>query len=158
MIKAKQILKDKFWIIEDNGERLGTLSAEDEKYVFSTKSGVKFYNTTKQLERNIGKIQFDNDKIQVSAPDTTNDVYGYPTRCLPYNPMYDVKRKLPLFTKSDKSKSVYCAGYYLVRFNVEWLKSYCPKLITIERNEYIGPFKTDIEMRQELSRVNKRTD
>ena len=69
--------------------------------------------------------------------------------------MYDVKRKLPLFTKSNKSKSAYCAGYYVIKFDKGWVKSFCPKLITIERNESKGPFKTDLEMRQELSRVNR---
>jgi hypothetical protein len=69
--------------------------------------------------------------------------------------MYDVKRKLPLFTKSKKSKSAYCAGYYIIRFDKGWVKSFCPKLITIERYEFKGPFKTEIEMRSELSRVNR---
>ena len=31
MIKAKPILKNKFWIIENNGERIGTLSKQDDK-------------------------------------------------------------------------------------------------------------------------------
>ena len=87
----------------------------------------------------------------------TKDVHGYPTRTIPYNSMFDIQRKLPLFTKSEKSKSVYCAGYYLIKFNVNWLKSYCPKLITVERNEYMGPYKTELEMKLALSHVN-RTD
>jgi hypothetical protein len=70
--------------------------------------------------------------------------------------MYDVKRKLPLFTKSSKSKSLYCAGYYTIKFEKGWVKSFCPKLITIERYEYRGPFKTELEMRTELSRVNAK--
>jgi len=68
--------------------------------------------------------------------------------------MLDVKRKLPLFTKSQKSKSLYCAGYYVIRFEKGWVKSFCPKLITVERYKTHGPFKTELEMRQELSRVN----
>ena len=69
--------------------------------------------------------------------------------------MYDVKRKLPLFTKSAKSNSLYCAGYYIIHFDKGWVKSFCPKLVTIERYESKGPFKTDIEMRQELSIANR---
>jgi hypothetical protein len=69
--------------------------------------------------------------------------------------MYDVKRKLPLFTKSDKSKSMYCAGYYIIRFDKGWVKSFCPKLITLERYEYKGPFTSDIEMRSELSNASR---
>jgi hypothetical protein len=38
-------------------------------------------------------------------------------------------------------------------FDKGWVKSFCPKLITVERYETKGPFKTEIEMRQELSRA-----
>ena len=80
-------------------------------------------------------------------------VHGFPTSVTPYNTMYDVKRKLPLFTKSDKSKSAYCAGYYIIRFDKAWTKSFCPKLITLDRYENKGPFKTELEMREELRRA-----
>ena len=69
--------------------------------------------------------------------------------------MYDIQKKLPLFTKSKDSKSLYCAGYYVIRFEKGWVKSFCPKLITLQRYQYKGPFKTDLEMKQVLSSVNK---
>ena len=72
-----------------------------------------------------------------------------PTSCESFNELYDVQRK-PLFSKSNNPKSLYCAGYYCIRFEKGWVKSFCPKLITLERYEYRGPFKTDIEMRLEL--------
>ena len=35
-IKAKPILKNKFWIIESDGQRIGTLSKqEDKRYMYS---------------------------------------------------------------------------------------------------------------------------
>ena len=70
--------------------------------------------------------------------------------------MFNVQKKLPLFTKSPDSKSLYCAGYYIIRFDKGWVKSFCPKLITIERYENKGPFKTELEMKQVLS--NARSD
>lgn len=69
--------------------------------------------------------------------------------------MFDVKRHLPLFTKSNKSKSVYCAGYYIIKFDKGWVKSFCPKLITVERYQYEGPFKTELEMKQRLNNANR---
>jgi hypothetical protein len=50
---------------------------------------------------------------------------------------------------------LYCAGYYIIRFDKGWVKSHCPKLITLERYPYNGPFKSELEMRSELSRVNR---
>jgi len=156
MIKAKPILKNKFWLVEDEGERIGTLSVNDDKFMLSDKSGTRFFDNEKQLKKKLGKdFLFDALEIKETLP-AISEVHGYPTSNLPYNSMFDVKRKLPLFTKSEKSKSIYCAGYYVIRFDKGWVKSFCPKLITIERYGYKGPFKTEIEMRQELSRVNSK--
>ena len=69
--------------------------------------------------------------------------------------MYDLKKKRALFTKSKKSKSLYCAGYFIIHFDKGWVKSFCPKEVTLEKYEHKGPFKTELEMRQELSRANR---
>lgn len=154
-IKAKPILDNKFWIVEDEGVRVGTLSRDEEKFIFSKKGEISFFKSESQLKKTFGK-NFLTAKISVPEEQQTNNVvHGYPTRSQPFNGMYDISRKLPLFTKSEKSKSVYCAGYYLIKFNTNWLKSFCPKLITIERNEYKGPFKTELEMKATLSNVNR---
>ena len=150
-IKAKEVLKGKFWIVEENGNKVGTLSAAEECYTFSCATGVEVFSSFNQLKEKLGKVNWTAGDAPV---DGEKDCHGYPTSCIPYNPMYDVKNKLPLFTKSNKSKSLYCGGYYCIEFEKGWVKSFCPKLITIERYNYSGPFKTDIEMRTELSRVN----
>lgn len=152
-IKAKEILKNKFWIVEDEGARIGTITLSEDQYMFSDKSGTHFC-TEKQLKKYLGKdVHWSQLNITESK---IKEVHGYPTSSEPFNSMYDVKKKLPLFTKSEKSKSLYCAGYYVIKFDKGWVKSFCPKLITIERYESRGPFKTEIEMRQELSHVNSK--
>ena len=154
-IKAKPILENKFWIVEDEGVRVGTLTKEDEGFVVTQKGKIDFYKNERQLKKTFG-----NNFLVATIKDNNNksvkDVHGYPTRTTPYNSMYDIQRKLPLFTKSEKSKSLYCAGYYIIHFDKGWVKSFCPKLITVERYETRGPFKTEIEMRQELSRANTK--
>ena len=155
-VKAKPIVDGKFWIVEEGGERLGTLSFNEEKFMFSSKQGTRFYNNERQLKKEFGKDMFW-DKLEITETVVDkNEVHGYPTSTVPYNSMYDVRRKLPLFTKSDKSKSLYCAGYYIIRFDKGWVKSFCPKLITCERYETKGPFKSELEMRQELSKANAK--
>lgn len=153
-IEAKLIINDKFWIVEDAGVRIGTLSKDGEGFLLSKKGEVTFFKDEQQLKKTFGK-NFLSNKISTLKIEKENSVYGYPCKTEAYNSMYDIKRKLPLFTKSEKSKSVYCAGYYLIKFNVNWLKSFCPKLITVERNEYLGPFKTEIEMRVALANVSR---
>ena len=156
-LSAKEILKDKFWIVESEGEKVGTLSInEEQQYMLSNNNGTRFFKNIKQLAKNLdAEITW----TSVSSNTVTKDehmMYGYPTSCRPYNPVFNVQDKLALFTKSEKSKSLYCAGYFIIQFDKGWVKSFCPKMITIERYETRGPFKTEIEMRQELSRVNAK--
>jgi hypothetical protein len=152
--KAKPVLEDKFWIVEQEGVKIGTLSKNEEGFVVNSAGKIDLYKTERQLKKTYGS-NFLVANIKDTTGNTTKDVHGYPTRTMPYNSMFDIQRKLPLFTKSQKSKSVYCAGYYLIKFNVNWLKSYCPKLITVERNEYMGPYKTELEMKMALNHVNR---
>ena len=155
-IHAKPIIADKFWIVEENGEKIATLRKnEDNRFVMSNETGVKIYQTKVDLTKEFGKNFFTVKILKESNDSLPNEVHGYPTSTSPHNPLYDVKRKLPLFTKSEDSKSLYCAGYYTIKFEKGWVKSFCPKLITLQRYPYNGPFKTEIEMKQVLSNVSK---
>jgi len=157
-IKTKTILKDKFWILEDEGVRIGTLSISDDKFMFSGPQGTKYFNSERALKKTFGSNVLINEVTNTVNEEVTADkeVYNYPTSTTPFNPLLDVQRKLPLFTKSNKSKSLYCAGYYIIHFDKGWVKSFCPKLITVERYEFKGPFKNEIEMRQALSNANAK--
>lgn len=50
-IKAKPVLTDKFWIVEDEGVRIGTLSKSDEGFVVSAKGKVDYYKSESQLKK-----------------------------------------------------------------------------------------------------------
>lgn len=151
-LHAKPIIDGKFWIVERDGEKVGTLhKKENNKFILSGQKGESFFGKKEELIKAFGKDFFGTKiKTTVSAAEV-RDVYGYPAGRYPHNPMYNVKKKLPLFTKSPESKSLYCAGYYIIRFEKGWVKSFCPKLITIERYENKGPFKSELEMKQVLS-------
>jgi len=152
---AKPIIDEKFWIVEEEGVRVGTLRKNDEdRFVLSNKTGIQVFKDKGSLRKEFGKDFF--VKIVKEADDAEElEVHGYPSSVVPHNPMFDVQRKLPLFTKSKDSKSLYCAGYYVIKFDKGWVKSFCPKLITIQRYPSKGPFKTELEMKQVLSSVNK---
>jgi len=158
-LKAKPVLKDKFWIIENNDERIGTMSWNDDRYMYSTSKETCFFDNKRQMRKRFGTdivwTTLGSEHIKKDTNKEDCNVHGFPTSVYPFNTMYDVKRKLPLFTKSIKSKSAYCAGYYIIQFDKGWVKSFCPKLITVERYNFKGPFKTELEMRQELSHANR---
>lgn len=154
-IHAKPIVDGKFWIVESDQKKIGILKVTDQKkYVLSSKDKITTFDSKKKLVEQFGTDFFIK---QTTSTEQLKDrsVNGFPTNTIPHNPIYDVKRHLPLYTKSNKSKSIYCAGYYIINFNKGWVKSFCPKLITVERYPYQGPFRSDLEMKQRLNNVSK---
>lgn len=155
-LHAKPIIDNKFWIVEKDGEKFATLRKDDEnRFVLSNLLGTKIFADKKEITKEFGKDFFVAKIIRESNDNQIDEIHGYPASCQPHNCMYDIKRKLPLFTKSSDSKSLYCAGYYTIKFDKGWVKSFCPKLITLQRYPFKGPFKTEIEMKQILSNVAK---
>ena len=156
LIQAKPIIDNKFWIVENDGVKVATLRKNEEnKFILSNEQGIKVFETKKSITEQFGNDFFVAKIIKEADNSNPKEVHGYATSTSPHNAMYDIQKKLPLFTKSKDSKSLYCAGYYVIRFDKGWVKSFCPKLITLQRYEYKGPFKTDVEMKQVLSSVNK---
>ena len=154
-IHAKPIVDGKFWIVEQDGEKVATLhKKENNKFILSSTNGEVMFNKKQDLTKQFGEEFFlTSEKVKVTKTEEVKECHGYPTSCKPYNAMYDVQRKLPLFTKSNTSKSLYCAGYYIIKFDKGWVRSFCPKAITIERYPHKGPFKTEFEMKQVLSKA-----
>ena len=155
-IKTKQLLPDRFWIIEQNGVRIGTIQRHDENNFIVTGTD----SSIAQMSRDEVDEQFsifqNTDVVNASSqPDIKKEVYEYPTKHTPYNAVLDVKHKIPLYSKSPNSNNMYAAGYYIVHFPKGWVKGFCPKLSTLANNEFQGPFKSVMEQRQAFSNVNK---
>jgi len=159
-INAKTLIKDKFWIIEEDGQKLGTLQKQEHNgWIFLSKREKKeVFHTQESLREKFGIdiTQTAEKKIPVEIPSENLQVHGYPVTQQPYNPMFDVQKQLPIYSKTAKSKSLFCAGYYIICFEKGWRKAYCPKLITLQRYPYKGPMKTKLEMQQVLNNAIKQ--
>ena len=150
---SKVLIPNKEWIVEDQGQKIGAISKQKKGYAFFRK-GQKFeFKSLDEIKKELNISLTEN--FPAISEDLGNVIYGFPCSSKPFEPVYNVKKKLPLFAKSSKSKSQYCAGYYVIQFRKGWVKSYCPKLITLERYPYYGPYKTENEMRTMLNIVNK---
>lgn len=155
---SKEVIPNKEWILEDEGVKIGSISKRKKGYDFLRK-GKKFeFKSLEEVKKELGITIIDGGakkKVEAVLQEDSFCIYDYPCSSKPFEPVYNVKKKLPLFAKSAKSKSQYCAGYYVIKFRKGWVKSFCPKLITLERYPYHGPFKTEVEMRAMLNTVNK---
>ena len=162
-VNAKTLIKDKFWILEEDGYKIGTLQKKDTKgWIFLGKSDRLYFDDENSLVEKFGGDLFDdeiNSTRDLEEQDgTDHNVHGYPVNQKPYNPMFNVKSQLPMYSKTSNSKSLFCAGYYIINFEKGWRKAYCPKFITLDRYPYKGPMKTRIEMLQVLNNAVKNED
>lgn len=153
---AKEVMPGKFWILEDSaGSRKGTLRTDTNGEYFAVVDGAaKSYSNWTDMARELNIIANTIVETNEKTSGSDQNVHGYPTKCEPFNPIWDVKRKLPMFTKNSRSKSLHAAGYYIIHFDHGWVTSFCPKVITLDKNEFQGPFKTKLEMRERLRKVN----
>jgi hypothetical protein len=149
---AKAIVKNKCWIVEDNGHQIGTILANPQGVVYQHDHKKEQFASLKLLSDRYNIVVDKNPPKKVITE--SNTVYGFPCEHKPNNILWDVKHRLPIFTKGSKSKSFFCAGYYIVKFNNGWVKSYCPKLITLNRYPYAGPYDSAEEMQEHLRIAN----
>lgn len=154
-LTAKTIVKNKCWLVESTeGEQVGT--------IITNPRGVVYVNQKSSKREQFASLKLLSDRYNILIEKPKNikilamaeDVYGYPCESKAHNKLWDVRKQVPVFTKSTKSKSFYCAGYYIIKFNLGWVKSFCPKLITLNRYEYQGPYSTKEEMTDNLKKAN----
>lgn len=151
---AKLVVKNKFWVVENTtGDQIATIQkiTNSKKVVLVSNNKRKAYPSIKVLGKQ-HNIKIGHVVIEPTAEEV-GFVYGYPVEENVFNVMYNVQKNLPLYTKLNASKSFFCAGYYIISFNGSWVKNYCPKLLTLDRNEYKGPFFTEDEMKEQLQEI-----
>lgn len=137
MIEAKPVIPDRYWILKQNDRKVGQIEATDNGVVVKIQNQVAGYKTIRMASRD-ANIEF--TKLASAAKAVTNQVHGYEVTGKVYNPVWDVKHRLPLFTRDTKSKSWYAAGWYMVKQHRAWKAVQHPKLITLQRYQYQGPF------------------
>lgn len=156
MIISKTLIPNKEWILKQGNEKVGSIAKIKKGYSFLKKGQQLQYKSIEEIKENFGiDITLPVNQQKHNSGNLSYHIYNFPCSSKPFEDVYNIKKKLPLFAKSSKSKSRYCAGYYIIKFRKGWVKSFCPKLITLERYKFLGPFKTEQEMKTMLNMVNK---
>lgn len=140
---AKPVVKNKYWIVEEGGNKVATIQAIEEGGYSYVHDAVREKFPSIKLISEKYNITF--LKVDKKSKDKSSSVYGYPCSTKSFNEVYDVARKLPIYTKTQNSKSFFCAGHYLIKYNQSWVYEFCPKLITVNRYEFKGPYKSKEE-------------
>lgn len=139
---AKPIIKDQYWVITDGEKKVGNVLANNAGYELILNGSTLQFNNTKDIQKktkiNFQPMKSNKTKVEMPYPE-------YPTTTKTYNNIFDVKRKLHIFTKTKKSKCYHVAGWFVINQNGQNQALFCPKYIFIQRYEYVGPFKTETE-------------
>ena len=146
MIVAKPEIDNQYWILKQDDEKIGNVQAVDGGFALTIRNKVAKFKTIRMLRRQ-ANIEFAEPEHVTPIP--KDRVHGYPTGCRTHNGMWNVQLKLPLFTKTTKSKSWFAAGWYSIKQHRSWKVLQNPKLIVLERYTYQGPFYTEEQARDQ---------
>ena len=145
---AKPIIKDQYWVVVEGDKKVGNVLANSAGYeVILNGSSIQFDNTAdikKKTKIKFQVLKSDNTKIEFPYPE-------YPTPNKTYNNVFDVKRKLHLFTKTANSKCLHAAGWYVLSVTNTPEVVFCPKYIFIQRYPYQGPFKSETDANSHIN-------
>lgn len=138
---AKQVVKNKFWIVEQEGKKIATIQQHNEGIAWVNEQQREQFPNIDLLKHHYN-LHFDKQSNTTRISKITKkELYGYPCDCIPMNQVWDIKHRVPLYTKTKKSKCFYSAGYYIMDDQIV----FCPKYIFINRTSFTGPFKTEQE-------------
>jgi hypothetical protein len=147
MIVAKPVIPNQYWILRQDDRKIGNIEAGEDGYQVKINNQVQTFKTINMVKQRI-KIDFEKIQTAISKSTEVNEINGYPTDSRPYNVIFDVRLQAPLWTREERSKSWYAAGWFRVKQGRNWQTVLCPKLITLQRYPYQGPYRTQEEADQ----------
>lgn len=145
MIVAKPVIEKQFWILQQDNQKVGNVeAAQGGGFNVRLNDTIQQYKSIKMVTQ-LHNIVFEQPVKTKKKTTSGSNVHGYEANGRVHNPIWDVKHRLPLFTKSKKSKSWFAAGWYQVQRGKNWKTIQDPKLIALQRYKYHGPFHTKEE-------------
>ena len=145
-------LSDDSWLVINDENDIGVLNQTQDNYVFIGDNIKISFKSKNEVKEHFGKMPKSNNDIDNVEHDKHVFVQGYPINYT--NPVMITKDELdtniPIFAKTMKKDVIYCAGYFAVYFEKGWAKTFCPKLITVEKYKTLGPYKTQEELNTNL--------
>lgn len=145
---AKPIIKNQYWVVTDGTKKVGNVIADGSGYEVKLNGTLKHFSNTQDIQKKA------NIRFQPMKSNRTKAEVPYPqlpTTPRTYNSIFDIKRKLHLFTKTKKSKCYHAAGYFIMNQNGSKHVIFCPKYIFLQRYAYSGPYTSEEEAKKQIN-------
>jgi hypothetical protein len=157
-----QQISDVAWLVSQGNNKIGLLNKDvQEHYTYISGKELVNFRNAKEVTQHFGNANL--FKEQIDQPVTQKEKYyikGYEVK-YEDNPLVlershpDYRSDLPLYSKMSNSNVYYAAGYYCIGFDKAWRAAYCPKLSTLEKYGFEGPFRTMADARQRMRELNR---
>ncbi len=156
-----QQISDVAWLVRQGEKRLGILNKDiQEKFFYITGKEFIGFDDETEVVKHFGNIHLFTD--QVNQPTTLSEEFFIKGYQIDYDRPYpldfthpDYDERVPLYTKTVDSNVYYAAGWYGINFEKGWKRAKGPKYITLATYGFIGPFKTEMECKTEVKKLNK---
>lgn len=156
-----QQISDVAWLVHQGENKLGILNKDvQDHYFYITGKELLEFDNDNQVQEHFGNVKLFEEQIGTSAK--VQDTYYIKGYAVDYPDPFaieeghpDYNPDLPLYSKIEGNTVYYSAGYYCINFEKGWKQANSPKLATLEKYGYEGPYKTELEMRQRLRALNK---
>jgi len=152
-------ITEKSWLVlsDTDDTRIGLLTEVRDQYILMAAGAKKQFLNRKEVNKFFNEDVFNNvaETVSDDATEKTYFINGYP---VDFDNPCEVLVKgttLPLFSKKSTSDIYYSAGYFCLYFPKNIMPAFCPKLSTLETYKYAGPYKTEFEMRSELTKLRR---
>ena len=103
MNSTKVLIPNKEWIVRSEDKKIGSVAKKKRGYEFLRKGQKYEFASLEDIKKELGISLL--SASNSTNTDTGHIIYGFLCSSKPFEPIYNIKKKLPLFAKSSKSKS-----------------------------------------------------
>ena len=151
--KLKEITETSY-ILEKDGSNTGLVTVSTDGFKVIGPFDKKVFGDADELTRYLGgDLTIEARESEDDKEDEIGQINGYPIK---HKSVFDVEEgNIVTYSKASKSKARFAAGYYALDFEHGWTGSYCPRTQTLEENQFIGPFRTKLEMQNAMAQKKR---
>ena len=151
--KLKEITETSY-ILEKDGSNTGLVTVSTDGFKVIGPFDKKVFCDADELTRYLGgDLTIEARESEDDKEDEIGQINGYPIK---HKAVFDVEEgNIVTYSKASKSKARFAAGYYALDFEHGWTGSYCPRTQTLEENQFIGPFRTKLEMQNAMAQKKR---
>lgn len=146
MITLKMIeIQEHNWMISRKNAIVGFIFETDKLHVLSEDYSGDYSSFDDFASKHKAKLSFE----QIETKDRVQqELEGFPVK---HSTVFNVEHEPVLsYTKLEHSLDRYAAGYFGIKFKETYQPSFCPRISTITSYDYVGPFKTTLELQHAM--------